>query len=202
MRKCESIMRFVITLVCLCFAANTSATDAIPLAKIVATSRQDGLLHVHEVLQDDQENKSTLGYYRKIVERSPGASSVFLVDAESLPDAINASASVFVGARSAATAVPVSKQKAVRGNQWLVAYLGTAHSDPIRWIVKGASIDKSRIRLTYQEPESFIGTADSYPYFYWVPLGKLEHGTYQVELYDADEKVVTLMRRVVVEPSK
>ena len=195
-------MRLLIAFATLCWTANCTAEDTIPLTEVVAASSQDGLQHIHEILQDKQENKSTLGYFKKIVERSPGASSVFLVDAESLPDAINASASVFAGSKSAATPVPASKQKAVRGNQWLVAYLGTAHSDPMRWIVKSVSTDKGQIRLSYQEPESFIGTADSYPYFYWVPLGKLKPGTYQVELYDADEKAVTLMRRVVVEQPK
>jgi hypothetical protein len=195
-------MRLLVALALLCSTANCAAEEAIPLAEVIATSNQDGLQHVHEVLPDKPENKSTLGYFRKVVERSPGASSVFLVDAESFADAMNASASVFAGGRAAATPVPANKQKAVRGNQWLVAYLGTAHSTPLRWIVSGVSVDKSRIRLTYQEPEAFISTADSYPYFYWVPLGKLEPGAYQVELYDADEKAVTLMRRVVVESPK
>jgi hypothetical protein len=80
-----------------------------------------------------------------------------------------------------------------------VAYLGNAHSDPLRWIVEGAAMDRGKIRLTYREPQSFIGTADSYPYFYWVPLGKVPPGVYQVELFDSGEKAVTLMRRVRVE---
>ena len=196
-------MRFSLQLVAtLIFGlSNSWAAESVPLADVLTTSGQDGLQQVRDVFQgeNEQANKSTNGYLRKIFEASPGASSVFLVDAETLPEAISASASVFVGARSAGAPVPVNKQKAVRGNLWLVAYLGTSHSDPMRWIVDSTSVVGTEIRLTYREPKSFIGTADSYPYYYWIPLGNLTPGIYKIELFDADEKAVTLMRRVKVE---
>ena len=191
-------MRFLIALVLSCGASHSWAADSISLKEMLTTSSQEGLKQVRQVFQDEAADKSTIGYLKKIFEASSGASTVFLVDAETLPKAISASASVFVGARSAGTPVPVNKQKAVRGRLWLVAYLGTAHSDPIRWIVDSVTVDGGTIRLTYREPPSFIGTADSYPYFYWIPVGKVSPGVYQVELFDSGEKAVTLMRRVRV----
>lgn len=195
-------MRYLVAILLLCVSTRCWAASPIPLAEMLTTSGQSGLKQVREVFRDEEPNKSTNGYLRKIFEASPGASSVFLVDAETLPEAISASASVFVGARLAGSPVPVNKQNATRGNLWLVAHLGTAPSDPMRWVVESVGVDGDKIRLTYREPQSLIGTADSYPYFYWVPLGRLAAGAYEVELFDAGENAVTLMRRVKVEPTK
>jgi hypothetical protein len=41
-------------------------------------------------------------------------------------------------------------------------------------------------------------TADIHYYYYWVPLGKLDDGVYNLELFDTDLKAVTLMRRVEI----
>jgi hypothetical protein len=181
-----------------------AAPSASPqLADMLTTSGQEGMQRVGEVFRrpsDEKENKVTSGYLEQVYEASrQGASNVFLVDATNLHDAVRASASIFAGSRSANTAVPVNTGRRKRGSHWLVAYLGTAHSDPVRWIVKDATVTGKRIRLTYSEPQSLIGTADSYPYYYWIPLGKLPTGTYEVELFNEDEKAVTLMRQVKVQ---
>ena len=52
------------------------------------------------------------------------------------------------------------------------------------------------IRLTYEVGQS--ENDDLHQYFAWAPLGDLEAGIYSLELIDASEAEVTLMRRVVV----
>lgn len=173
------------------------------LSDMLTTSGQQGMQQVGEVFRragNEKENEVTNGYLQQVYEASrQGASNVFLVDATNLHDAVRASASIFAGARSASTPAPVNTGRAIRGSHWIVIYLGTSHSDPLRWTVDSAVVIGKKIRLTYREPQSFIGTADSHPYYYWIPLGKLDPETYEVELFDADEKAVTLMRRVKVE---
>lgn len=177
-----------------------AAAELVPLADMLTTSGQEGMQQVGETFQgvDDPANKSTNGYLHKIYEAS-GPSDVFLVDATTMHEAVSASASVFVGSRSASTPAPVNKQNPLRGNLWLVAYLGKSHSSPMRWVVDSATVTENKIRLAYREPQWNIGTSDSMPYLYWIPLGKIEPGIYEVELFDADEKAVILMRRVKVE---
>jgi hypothetical protein len=126
-----------------------------------------------------------------------GASNAFLVDAANLNDAIGATGRILLGSRAAD--IPASSELGpVSGSQWLVAFLGAAHSSPVRWTVENVTVTENRIRLTFRKPESAIATSDVHRYYYWVPLGKLAPGTYEVELFDADEKAVTLMRRVKV----
>jgi hypothetical protein len=38
-------------------------------------------------------------------------------------------------------------------------------------------------------------------YYYWAPLGKLAPGIYDIELYDAGRKAISLMRKIEVESS-
>lgn len=174
----------------------------VPLADMLTTSRQEGMQQVGEEFRrpgNEKENKSITGYLKQIYEASrQGASNAFLVDATNAHDAVRASASVLLGGRSASAAVPVEKQRAYLGSHWLVAYLGCGHSDPLPWIVENAAVVESKIQLTYRQPRAFIATSDSLPYYYWIPLGKLAPGTYEIELFDADEQAVTLMRRVEV----
>jgi hypothetical protein len=160
----------------------------IPPAKMMTTSDQEGMQRVGELFQ--RANEQEFGH--------SGASNAFLVDAANLNDAVGATGRILLGSRAAD--IPASNELGpVSGRQWLVAFLGAAHSSPVRWVVEKVAVTENNIRLTYHKPESAIATSDIHRYYYWVPLGKLAPGTYQVELFDADEKAVTLMRRVKVE---
>jgi hypothetical protein len=86
----------------------------------------------------------------------------------------------------------------VSGNNWLVAYLGCGHSRPPNWVVDRATVDGNTVRLTYRKPQAKWETGDVVRYYYWVPIGVLDDGAYNLELYDADLKIVTLMRRAEV----
>src|SRR5262249_3960338 len=76
---------------------------------------------------------------------------------------------------------------------WLFAYVGV-----FRHYRKLQAVEQlgNNIRLTYSKPDSDALTPKRF--FYWVPLGQLPTGSYTLEFFDADEKVVTLMRRVKV----
>ena len=174
----------------------------IDISSMMTTSPQDGMLRVTDEIPEngDRINVSSRGYLRQILQNVTGNSSnVFLVDATTPHDAVNASWSVFIGPFSGSTAATVNTADPVRGSHWLVAYLGTAGSEPSYWIVDKATINGRTIRLTYRIRDPGPETRDSHRYYYWVPLGTLKPDTYKVELYDAGLEEVTLMRRVEVE---
>ncbi|RIK82768.1 MAG: hypothetical protein DCC67_06790 [Planctomycetota bacterium] len=178
-------------------SGESRAMGEIPLSVVVTTSRQDGLKYAREALAKDNP------YLRQILENARGgASNAFLVDATTVDDAVRASAGVFVALRAADTPAPVNVTKPIRGSHWLVAYLGSGPSTPTWWTIAGASVEGKTIRLTYRQSPPVPATSDVQHYYYWLPLGKLDPETYEVELFDADEKAVTLMRRVKVEAKK
>jgi hypothetical protein len=179
-------------------------TRQIPLGETLTTSAQEGLQNVGDAFSDpdNPEVKSANGYLQKILRSSEnGASNVFLVDATSAVDAVRSSAGVLLRSRAADSPAPVNMGRPKRGAHWLVAYLGTAQCFPVRWNVEGVAVEGNRIRLAYHTPDSTVHavTTDVHAYLYWVPLSELAPGVYQLELFDAGEEAVTLMRRVRVE---
>jgi hypothetical protein len=175
----------------------------IPLSAIVTTSPQNGLQHVRDALQqEDCERKSaaTVGYLRQIQSVANGSSNVFLVDATNICDAISASFSIFLGSRSADTPAPVNTPDPIRGNHWLVVYLGLGPSNPTWWIVESVTVEGSQIALTYRKSPPSPTTADEHPYYYWIDLGALDPGFRELQLLDADSGSATLARRVEVAP--
>ncbi len=181
---------------------NMKEQRPIPLSEIVTTSPQKGLQQVRDALQQENaalKSEATDGYLRQIQSISNGSSNAFLVDAINTSDSIAASLSILVGWRSANTPAPVNTTKPKRGSHWLVAYLGSGPSTPTWWNVESVSATKSTVTLTYKRSKPSPATADVHPYFYWVPLGKLDPGPYEVQLLDADRGVISLMRRVEVE---
>lgn len=181
-------------------------TSSIPLASILTTSPQQGMLHPREVFHEqskDRKNVVTNGYLRQILQGTKGgASNIFLVDATNVNDAVNASFSVLVGARGADTPAPVNKPDPVRGSHWLVAYLGTGPSSPTWWVVESVVVDGSTVRLTYRKTRPTAATRDAHQYYYWVPLPTLDPGSYELKLYTSDRNLVTLMRRVEMESTR
>jgi hypothetical protein len=181
------------------FATVQAASREIPITDIVSTVGQEKLQHVDSGRQI-VDGKTVEQDYAKAIEALErdrgGASSIFLVDAANLSDAIKATQRVLVGFRSADKPVPSFNVET--GNNWLAVYLGCGHSNPRKWIVESALVNGSTIRLTYRHPKTGFQTADVVHYYYWVPIGALDDGAYNLELYDSDLKGVTLMRRVEV----
>ncbi len=180
----------------------TEKSGSIPLSTIVTTSPQCGMLHTKDVFPQkslDRDVVSTNGYLRQILQDSRGgASNVFLVDAVNARSAIAASCNVFVGGRSADTAIPVNKTDPPRGNHWLVVYLGVGPSSPTWWKVVETNVEGKAITLNYHKAPPSPATADVHPYFFWVPLGKISPGTYEVKLFNTEQGTTTLVRSVEV----
>lgn len=174
----------------------------IPLSSILTTSPQRGLLRTRDAFPQqsgDRNNKVTNGYlWRILTETKGGASNAFLVDATNASDAISASLSVLIGSGGVEIPVPVNKPDPMRGQYWLVVYLGSGPSNPVSWTVEDVVVDQNAVKLRYRTPKPQPATDDIRRYYYWVPLGKLDQETYEIQLFDADKSVVTLMRRVEV----
>lgn len=189
--------------------AQTTATETggekdderkISLSEIVTTSPQKGLQPVRDVLAKKGDAQATEGYLSRILTGSNGSSNAFLVDATNIYDALQASSTILDGARSADTPAPVNTSQPTRGSHWLVAYLGTGPSSPTWWTIESVTIHKGKIVLKYRMSKPSPTTADLNPYYYWIPIGKLPLGAYEIKLVDADQAAVSLMRRIEVAP--
>jgi hypothetical protein len=173
----------------------------ITLSAIVTTSPQKGLQNVRDVLQqkgNSQEPEAADGYLRQLLSGSNGSSNVFLVDATTIHDALAASFNILVGSRSADTPATVNTAKPFRGSHWLVAYLGAGPSTPTWWTIESVELEKNKVILSYRPSKPSPATADVRPYYYWIPLGTLDPGTYELQLVNLDQKLVRLVRRVDV----
>jgi len=182
-----------------------SNAKSIPLSSIVTTSPQRGMLHVKDVFlkkEGVQSSAATNDYWQQFFGGAQGgASNAFLVDAMDARSAIDASSRVFVGMLSADTPISVNKPDPPQGNHWLVTYLGVGPSDPTWWKVESVKIDGGKVTLTYRMLRLSPCTLNFHSYYYWIPLGKLAPGTYEINLFDAKLGATTLMRRVEVTPS-
>jgi len=126
------------------------------------------------------------------------APNMFLVDAPDASSAIEKSSNVFAGDRSADIPVSVNQRNPARGSHWLVVFLGIAGSDPIRWYVDSVSVHHRQVRFNYHRNPMEDSSSDLHYYLYWVPLGTLEQGIYQLELCDVGVQAITVTRRVVI----
>jgi hypothetical protein len=178
----------------------TDRKSMISLFDIVTTGPQQQLLPIKEAWEKD--GKQSPDVYRNAIRQihsiNNGASNAFLVDATTAQDCISASLSVLAGWHSADTPVPVNTTKPLRGSHWMVAYLGAGPSTPTWWTVESVVVAKDKVILRYKASKPSPATADVRPYMYWIPLGKLASGTYELQLLDADRGSVTLLRRVEV----
>jgi hypothetical protein len=180
----------------------------IPLSSVATTSSQFGREQMSIAYRDEGGQRKYTnkygGYLAQILETisGHGASNVFLADAPDIDGAVGAAAGSIIGGRSADRPIPLNQSNRPTGNYWLVAYLGVGSSSGPAFIVDKATVQGAKIRLSYHNPKLTTATADIVPYLYWVPLGKLADGTYDLELYDSGRDLLTLMRRVVVGPSK
>jgi hypothetical protein len=182
--------------------ANTGEKRTIPLSEIVTTSPQDGLHNLSDAMQQKATDQNPETFTRQLHGASSGYSNLFLVDATDLHDALSASFTVLAGSQAVDTPAPVNKSKPKRGKYWLVAYLGSGPSNPTWWTVESVIVEKSTIRLTYHKTKPRPATDDIRRYYFWIPLGKLTPGDYELQLFDSDKAAATLMRRVEVMPLK
>lgn len=177
---------------------NQDAVRKVPLSEIVATSSQTGLQSVRDVLKQKGNAQTAEDYLRQFISASNGSSNVFLVEATNIYDALDASSSILLGSRSADTPAPVTSSQPTRGSYWLVVYIGVGPSTPTWWTVESVTVKKGEVVLTYRTSKPQPATADLHPYYYWIPIGKLPPGSYEVKLFDAERTGVALMRRVEV----
>lgn len=173
----------------------------IPLSKIVTMGPQKGLQYVRVAWQQTNDDQSSEVFLQQMHNISRGGSNVFLVDAINLHDALSASFSALAGSRAADTPAPVETSNPKKGSHWLVAYLGTGPGNPTWWTVESVVVDQGKVALNYRKAKPQPATDDVQRYYYWVPLGKLDPGAYELQLVDADKGAVTLMRRVEITPN-
>jgi hypothetical protein len=178
--------------------------STIPLSSIISTSGQDELQATSSGIRTVDGKREYAYPIGEALQRfsemtkGQGASNIFLVDAPNDSAAIAVSGSVFAGYRSADYPATLNQPNSPRGNHWLVVFAGIAGSGPVRWIVEDVAVSTGRIRFSYHKNPIGESTDDVHYYYYWVPLGKLEDGIYNLELYETKQKAVTLMRRVEV----
>ena len=174
----------------------------IPLSSILTTSPQRGMLRTRDAFpqqSSDRNNKEANGYLWRILRETNGAvSNAFLVDATNASDAISASFSALFGSGGVEIPIPVNKPDPKRGQYWLVVYLGSGPSNPVSWTVENVVVDQNAVKLRYRTPKPQPATDDVRRYYYWVPLGTLDAGPHEIQLWNADKGVMTLMRRVEV----
>ncbi|MCC7473970.1 MAG: hypothetical protein IT425_01125 [Pirellulales bacterium] len=180
-------------------AAESQAEKRIPLSSIFTTSPQADV-EAFEVAFPNEDERRKL--FQQISAFSSGASNVFLVDATNKLDAFKATLSVLEGSHSADTPAPVNAGEPERGSHWLVVYLGVGPSEPVWSVVEAVNVRRKTMRVNYHHPKANIVTRDVWRYYYWIPLGTLDPGNYQLELYNTKEKAVVLSRRVTVKSDK
>jgi hypothetical protein len=190
-------------LLTLVIGCGNPTSHVIPLSSITSTSGQEELQPAKAGTRIENGKAVYVSEFGYILQQifngsDSGASNVFLVEApQNINDAVSASSGVLIGERTAEIPAPLNKPDPPRGNYWMIVYLGCAGSEPAKWIVERVAIENCRIRFSYYSPVS-PETCDVHHYFYWIPLGSLAAGNYELELYDIKQKAVTLMRRVPV----
>lgn len=187
------------------FIASADESDSqisrdVPLSSIVTTSTQKDLKHISKAIPfKNQVSASTNGHLQQMSQApKSGASNIMLVDAKDIHEAVSASARVVIAGHAADAVVPINLPKQKHKGHWLVAFLGSGSSSPARWLVDSTTVQKNRIRLKYRKAPPSPATEDVHPYYFWIPLGSLEDGVYELELFDGEQNAVTLMRRVTV----
>lgn len=179
-------------------AGNCFARE-IPPSEVFATVEREGFKHIssgkriveNKIVEEDYA--SAMSAINKVDGK---ASNIFLVDAKNINDAVKATSLVIIGYLRADK--PMRPKKGEGSGKWLVVYLGRGHSSPLKWKAESVKVDEKTIRFTYREPEAGAQSGDIVKYYYWVPIGELDSGAYNLELHDSGLKKVTLSRRVEV----
>lgn len=172
----------------------------IPFADVYAILPQEGMNGAKATSNADgvPTAKHGASLQRLLGNFKNAGSNVFLVQGESDVEAMEASEHAFAG--YVGTERPIAKRDYdPKGTHWMVAYLGAGSSTPV-YEIDSITQEGNRIRLTFNRPQPPIVTLDIRRYLYWIPLGKLAAGDYELELFDANREIIVLMRRVEVGP--
>ncbi len=164
----------------------TEEVKKIPLESVFSTDMQPGLKLV-------ERGRHSVEKLHECASRI-GASNVFLAQCDDVQTAVDVTSYVFGGGQSADKPV-TARLRSDSAQYWLVAYLGVSGSGGA-WRIKSAEVSQSSVRLAYTPVGSRVN--DVHPYFFWVPLGKLEPRAYTIELFDTKQEQVVLSRRVIV----
>jgi hypothetical protein len=126
-----------------------------------------------------------------------GASNVFLARASTIQDAVRATLRAWDKAHDVDQ--PVAATSDAKSDQfWLVVHLGVRHSSPPAWRARHVDIVDSQVRFVADPIHTDEITKDLHPYLYWVPLGPLKPGRYELEVMDGSFEQPTLIRHVEV----
>lgn len=202
MKKMHVTLRAVI--VCVATQSPTSSAWAdekpmsastVPLKTIISTSQQSALKWLWG--SDDSKLYAAFGHLRPAF-KTHRFTNILMLEADTPLDALTAAGEAYAGRFPADKPIPWKAGVRTK-KKWLLVYLGTSSSEPPFWLFESIAITGMNIRVTYKNNESNMGgTNDEVPYLYWVPLGDLPAGGYVLELFDANQKEVTLARRVTV----
>lgn len=168
----------------------------IPIDSCYATNGVSGGKHI----SDGSEEPYALDLGELIRGNRSGASNVALVRGKDIAGAVRATRWTF--ATSYGADAPVRPDPGNTNEEplpfWLVAYFGAGPSHPGFGQVQSAEVRGHTVRVVFRRAQANKMTKDVCRYYIWVPLGQAETGTYALELFDADRKQVTLLRRVTV----
>jgi hypothetical protein len=174
------------------------AAVSIPLGSVVSTSRQPELQHAQQGTNERGYVVPYGNFLDQLHRGDGGASNIYLVDAPTITGAVQVSTRVSAGAHTADWPATLNMPDPPRGNYWLVVFLGIRGSSPDHWLVDSVTVEGNLVRFNYHSRGPSPETDDIHHYYYWIPLGALTSGAYNLELFDTELKAVTLMRRVEV----
>jgi hypothetical protein len=162
----------------------------IPLEGAYATSMQEGLKVVGAPAYRAALNE--------LMKAELGAKALYVVVGGNIGEAVTSTRDVISGKKSGTT---IAANEDGIADAWLVVYLGRTSSNPRAWVLKSVEQMGNKIRVTYDtyQPQGVdVRTTDLHPYFYWVPLGDLPKGMFDVELYNSSDRSVVLTRKIVL----
>jgi hypothetical protein len=168
----------------------------IPLESCYATEGVSGCQHLRR--GGGEQYSYDLGELFR--DNRAGASNVVLVRGKDIAGAVKATRWTFTAGRRADTPV-LSDPSDIASEPpplWLVAYFGVGSSEPGFGRVQAAEVRGQTVRVAYSRARPNDQTRDVVHYYVWVPVGRAGAGTYALELFDADRKAATLLRRVAV----
>lgn len=208
MRNSMSIALIVAVATCGRAQDEKSSPRIVPLNEIYSNSSQKGLKRLTATPIGKGAQKIYKEPYGAILEVlrervSDGASTIFLDEAASLERILSRSAARIADGPLVIPKSPFPFQKEVAKPPtmwWLVAYLGKGPAEEPAWIVTSVEVATEKIRVSYKKQKA--EGKEIIPYFYCLALKNLEPGEYRLELFDADQKSVTMSDRYPVTAPK
>ena len=85
-----------------------------------------------------------------------------------------------------------------KAHAWVVLYLGISSSSPPMFSVDSIERIGMQIKINYQTHKPTFQTLDNACYYFWIPLGELSAGKYQLQVNSITDNEIVLSRRVTV----